>query len=263
MTDMTAVSSAAPPDNPIEAFSAGPWPTVRKTLEVVGWLIVAGLIFVGLTSLIGRTLSITGAYSTPNLVPEEYFNTFDIRYYQQTVATILHLLPGFLIVILGPLQFIPLIRKRWINLHRWSGRVFIVCGATGAVSGFLIGGLDPFGGFNGPGFDEAMATWFFSSYILFCLYKAYSSVRQKQFGAHREWMIRSFALMIAIATERIMFGVLQATTNISFEVLFGATFWMAGMIHIVASETWIQLTRTPGNGARHWKDLDAKAAAAS
>lgn len=258
---MTAGNGTSAPSNPNEEFSAGHWPAVRKTVEVLGWLTVIILIFVGLTALIGRSLSMTEAYSTANLVPEEHFDVFDIRYYQQTMATILHLLPGFLIVFLGPLQFIPSIRKRWINLHRWSGRVFILCGATGAISGFMIGGLNPFGGFDGPGFNEAMATWFFSGYILFCLYKAYSSVRQRQFGAHREWMIRSFALMLAIATERLMLGVLQSTTNISFEVMFGATFWMAGMIHIVASEIWIQLTRTPGNGAIHWKVLDAKAAA--
>ncbi len=28
------------------------------------------------------------------------------------------------------------------------------------------------------------------------------------------------------------------------------------VINILVSETWIQLTRTPGNGNRHWRDLD-------
>ncbi|MFT7111403.1 MAG: putative membrane protein [Porticoccaceae bacterium] len=261
MTDFAEASSASGLRNSVEAFSAGPWPTVRKIIEVVGWLTVIGLIAVAMTSLIGRAIFLIDAHAIENLVPEEQFNPFDIRYYQQTIATILHLLPGFLIVILGPLQFIPMVRKRWVNFHRWSGRVYILCGVTGAVTGFLIGGLNPFGGIDGTGFNEAMSTWFLSLYVLYCLFKAYSSIRKRQFGAHREWMIRSFAIMIAIATERVMLGTLLATTSIDFAVLFGATFWMAGVSNVVAGEIWIQLTRTPGSGARHWKDLDAKAVA--
>jgi uncharacterized membrane protein len=258
----TASKKTAISQNPFDAFTAAPWPAVRKNLEVVGWVIVTGLIIVGMVSLVGRAMFLIDAHGTVNSVAQQQFDAYDIRYYQQTIATILHLLPGFLIVILGPLQFMPTVRKRWVNFHRYSGRVYIICGVTGAISGFLIGGLNPFGGINGAGFNEAMATWFLSLYVLYCLFKAYSSIRKKQFGAHREWMIRSFAIMIAVATERIMLGILLSTTSIDLVVLFGATFWMAGLINIVACEIWIQLTRTPGNGARHWKDVDARAVAA-
>ncbi|MFT5578604.1 MAG: putative membrane protein [Paraglaciecola psychrophila] len=257
----TAVKRPLISPNSLDAFTAAPWPAVRRNLEVVGWLIVSTLIAVGMVSLVGRAMFLIDAHTTVNLVAEQQFDAFDIRYYQQTIATILHLLPGFLIVVLGPLQFMPVVRKRWINFHRWSGRVYIICGITGAISGFLIGGLNPFGGIDGAGFNEAMATWFLSLYVLYCLYKAYSSIRKRQFGAHREWMIRSFTIMIAIATERIMLSILSYTTSIELVVLFGATFWMAGLINIVAGEIWIQLTRTPGTGARHWKDVDARAIA--
>ncbi|MDD9888895.1 MAG: hypothetical protein OXU30_00965, partial [Gammaproteobacteria bacterium] len=67
--------------------------------------------------------------------------------------------------------------------------------------------------------------------------------------------------MLAIATERLMLTAFQATTNIEFVQLFGTTFWMAGVTNIFVAEVWINLTRTPGNGARHWKDLDSKASA--
>ena len=72
-------------------------------------------------------------------------------------------------------------------------------------------------------------------------------------------MIRSWALMLAIATERVMLGILMSNTDIGIGVLFGTTFWMAGVVNIASSEIWINLTRTPGNGNRHWKDLDARA----
>ncbi len=256
MTDISA-ATAAPASTD---FSAAPWPFVRKVLEAIGWLVMAALLFTGITSVFGRADFLLTSMAQPVAEPSEVFNPFDIRYYEHFVAAWLHLGPGLLIFCLGPLQFIRAVRKNYINFHRWSGRVYIVCGVIGALSGGFIGIFYPFAGIDGPGFSESMATLFLAIYTLLTLYKAYTSIRHRQFGAHREWMIRSFGLMLAIATERIMLGILMSTTNIGVEVLFSATFWMAGTVNIAASEIWIHLTRTPGNGARHWKDLDAKAA---
>ncbi len=151
-----------------------------------------------------------------------------------------------------------MLRKRWPGWHRTAGRLYIVSGLLGAVSGFLIGGLNPFGGLNGPGFNEAMASAFFSGYVIFTLICAYTSVRRRDIPRHREWMIRSFALMTGIATERILLITLQATTDVSLTVLFGTTFWLAGALHIIAGEVWIRMTKTPGRGITHWKDIDQR-----
>lgn len=256
MTDMTAGSSQRSTD-----FSDAPWPMVRKTMEAMGWVAIAVLLFTGITSIFGRADFLLEMTAEPIANPEEVMNPFDIRYYQHYLATWLHLGPGLLIFCIGPLQFMRVVRKKYLNFHRWAGRTYIVCGGIGALSGGFIGIFYPFAGIDGPGFSESMATLFLSVYTLVCLYKAYTSIRRKEFGAHREWMIRSFGLMLAIATERIILGILMSSTGIGIEVLFSATFWMAGVINITASEIWISLTRTPGNGARHWKDVDAKAAA--
>ncbi|MFT4861943.1 MAG: putative membrane protein [Pseudohongiellaceae bacterium] len=256
MTDIS-IATATPTNTD---FSAAPWPLVRKVLEAIGWLVMAALLFTGITSVFGRADFLLTSMAQPIAEPSEVFNPFDIRYYEHYLATWLHLGPGLLIFCIGPLQFIRAIRKKYIKFHRWSGRVYIICGSIGALSGGFIGIFYPFAGIDGPGFSESMATLFLAVYTLITLYKAYTSIRRKQFGAHREWMIRSFGLMLAIATERVMLGVLMNTTDIGVEVLFSATFWMAGVVNISASEIWISLTRTPGNGARHWKDLDAKAA---
>ncbi len=256
MTDITAASA---PSHSTD-FSAEPWRAIRKVLEVIGWVIMAGLLFTGITSVFGRADFLLSSMAQPIAEPSEVFNPFDIRYYEHYIAAWLHLGPGLLIFCIGPLQFIRAIRKNYTNFHRWAGRVYLVCGGIGALTGGFIGIFYPFAGIDGPGFSESMATTFLALYTGFTLFKAYTSIRQKQFGAHREWMIRSFGLMLAIATERVMLGILMSTTGIGVEILFSATFWMAGVINITASEIWINLTRTPGNGAKHWKDLDAKAA---
>jgi len=50
---------------------------------------------------------------------------FEGRYVEHPWMTLLHIhsVPGFLFMTLGPLQFMSSIRKRWIHLHRMSGRI--------------------------------------------------------------------------------------------------------------------------------------------
>lgn len=255
MTDMTA-GGATPED----LFSASSARTLRKVLEIGGWFVMVILVWTGLVAIFGRADFLVEASGVETANPLETFNPFEGRYVQHSLASWAHLITGLFIFTLGPLQFIRRIRKNYINFHRWSGRVWLLCGSAAAFSGGFIGVFYPFMGLGDQGFNESMATAFFGFYTLFCMFKAYTSIRAKQFGAHREWMIRSWALMLAIATERIMLGILLSNTGVGIEVLFGTTFWMAAVTNVAASEIWINLTRTPGNGARHWKDLDARAA---
>jgi len=92
---------------------------------------------------------------------------------------------------------------------------------------------------------------------LFCLYKAYSNIRGRNFGGHREFMIRSFALMLGVRTQRVLTTIIIPLTGLGLESVFGPAMGLGMVINILVSETWIQLTRTPGDGNHHWRDLDA------
>lgn len=249
------------PENAV--LSDGNLPLLRRRLEILGWFIVAVLVLTGLSAVVGRALFLIGAMQLAPADPDAAFNAFDVRYYTHSLASLLHLLPGLLVMLLGPVQFMASVRKRHLRWHRLSGRVYVISGLIGAVSGFYFGVIYPFMGFNGQGFNEAMATAFLSVFVVVCLITAVTRAKQKQIGKHREWMIRGFALMLAIATERLMLTAMMATLDIEIAVLFGTTFWMAGILNLIAAEVWIHLTRTPGNGLAHWKDLDQRALAKS
>lgn len=251
------------PDNTAKPhFSAGYRPHLRRSIEILGWIVLILLILTGLSSVISRALFLNSAIAMAPVDPLLEFGPFDSRYYTNIAATLLHLVPGLLIFILGPIQFIPSLRKRNLKWHRISGRIYVISGFMGAVSGFIIGTLNPFMGFTGQGFNEAMATAFLSAYVFFCLIMAIYHIRNRRIGPHREWMIRGFALMTAIATERLMLTGFRAALDVDIGILFGTTFWMAAILNLAIAESWITLTRTPGNGATHWKDLDRQAKAA-
>jgi hypothetical protein len=52
------------------------------------------------------------------------------------VSLFLHSLAGVLFGVLGPLQFVRALRRRFGTLHRLSGRVFVLAGVGLALSGF-------------------------------------------------------------------------------------------------------------------------------
>ncbi len=236
--------------------------TLRPVLEGLGWAAVLDLIYVGLDAIIQRALFMSFVLNDPQMNPAEALDPFNVRYFNHPAAVGLHLGPGLLVMVLGPLQFIRRVRKKWIGAHRWSGRAFLLAGGIAAMSGIAIGVFDPFLGVTGQGFNESMATLFFSIFTLFCLVMAVVRIKQRRVGQHREWMVRSWAMLLAVASERVLLQALQANTEIAFPDIFGTTFWMAAVINLVAAETWINLTRTPGTGAAHWKDLTAATRAA-
>jgi hypothetical protein len=65
---------------------------------------------------------------------------------------------------------------------------------------------------------------------------------------HREWMIRAFAIGLAVSTTRPIVGVFFATarlTHLTPHDFFGTAFWLGFTSHAIAAETWINYTRPP------------------
>src|SRR5258706_2433490 len=211
------------------------------------WIAVAILAVIGLAGAVRRavilTPTITRGYMPVATKPPA---SFDIGFARYPWLTLAHIVPGMLFMILGPLQFIPQLRARHLAWHRWSGRVFV---ASGFVLGFTALALSPriaIGGFN-----ETVATFLFGVYFLLALSKAFWHIRRRQIALHREWMIRAFAIGLAVATVRpingVFFALYAARGFLSPHEFFGISFWLGFTLHLIAAEAWI---RTAGRGPR-------------
>jgi hypothetical protein len=64
---------------------------------------------------------------------------------------------------------------------------------------------------------------------------AYACVRSANFGLHREWMIRSYALCLAAVTLRLYLP-LAALGGIPFEEAYPAIAWLCWVPNLVAAE---------------------------
>ena len=234
---------------------------LRKVLDIVGWLFVLLLLFIGLSSLFDRVGFLNNEYSKGFANTGEGNDAFGIRYIQHYFMAGVHLVFGFVVYVCAPFQFMTRIRKQYINFHRWTGRAWMISGAAAGFTGAFFGVVWPFTGHQGFGLLQTGINAIIGPYTLFCLFKAYKNIRARNFGEHREWMIRTFALMLGVSTQRLLMLMLIPLTGVGAEIMFASCMVLGMVINIIIAEYWINLTRTPGNGHRHWKDVDRKAAA--
>jgi uncharacterized membrane protein len=181
------------------------------------------------------------APSNPRLAQ---FAALDDLFARYPILTLVHNVPGLLFMILGPLQFNPTIRARHLRWHRLSGRVFVVCGLVVGISALAMSfGMPAIGGVN-----QAAATTLFGTLFLFALCRAFWHIRRGEVARHREWMIRAFAIGLAVATIRPIIGMFFASspfTGLTPREFFGIAFWIGFVVHLIAAETWIHATAAP------------------
>ena len=212
-----------------------------RALTRVLWIGVILLAFIGLAMGMRRTIVLLkpGSLSARNGPAAE----LDGHFAKQRALTLLHILPGMLFMVLGPLQFVRGLRAKHPAIHRWSGRVFLAASAVIGVTGLTMVLRDSIGGL-----DEKTAIVIFGSFFLIAVGKALWHALHREFARHREWMIRGFAIGLAVATIRPIMGgffaaaVMRGHTPEPKE-FFGAAFWIGFTLQAIASEIWIRYTR--------------------
>ena len=168
----------------------------------------------------------------------------DAHFAERRALTLTHVLPAMLFMLLGPLQFVRGLRARNPQVHRWSGRVFLAASAIVGVSGLRMALGKTVGGL-----DEKSAVLLFGTFFLFALAKALWHALRREFTQHREWMIRGYAVGLAVATIRPIVGVFVGiaiargqTPDLS--AFFGKAFWIGFTLQTIVAEMWIRYTRS-------------------
>jgi uncharacterized membrane protein len=180
---------------------------------------------------------VLGSFNPPGMAKGS--PAFDAEFGRHAFLTLIHILPGALFMILGPLQFMPAIRTRHLRLHRLGGRIYIASGYIVGISALVMSFvLSPIGGIN-----QAAATILFSLLFLLSLSKAWWHIVHHEIALHREWMIRAFSIGLAIGTIRPIMVLFFAFSGLPPQVFFGTAFWIGFTLHLLAAEGWINYTR--------------------
>jgi uncharacterized membrane protein len=191
---------------------------------------------VGILALVGVAASATHYIQEP-------YNPGFLRF--PTVVA-LHVVLGGVYLALAPFQFVKRIRSRHLAYHRRIGRLLVAIGVMVGATALFMGFVIPKGGS-----PERVVIGLFGTLFLFALVKGFLHIRAGRVSLHREWMIRAFAIGLAIATARlIFFPALLITMADPIEERFGTllvvSLAVAFVLHASVAELWIRSTRRSG-----------------
>ena len=214
---------------------------VNRRLVQSLWAAVIFLAFIGITVAVRRTIVLLrpGALSARNNPAA----VLDKSFADRRTLTLAHIVPGMLFMVLGPLQFVRGLRSKYPQVHRWCGRIFLTASAVVGFSGLSLA----FGKTIG-GVDEKAAIVLFGSFFLIALARALWYALRREFAQHREWMIRGYAIGLAVAAIRPIMVTFFAVAALRGHrpdphEFFGTAFWIGFTVQMIAAEIWINYTK--------------------
>ncbi len=175
--------------------------------------------------------------------PDVYFDQQRQTYIDHRIGISSHIIGGMIAMALGPFQFIAGLRQRWPSLHRGIGRVYLSACAVGGIAGLYMA-YYAHGGFPAElGFGMLAVAWLTSAVM------ALIRIRARNIAAHREWVLRSYALTFAAVTLRIYLAVhgtlLEAEViDLPFTEMYIAVAWICWVPNLLAAECYIGFTRS-------------------
>lgn len=207
------------------------------------WIAVILLASIGLAVAARRTTVLLWprpATAAPSRNPAA---SLDAHFATERILVLAHVLPAMLFMVLGPLQFARRLRARHPRVHRWSGRIFLASSAVVGITGLRMALGSTIGGF-----DEKAAILLFGTFFLVALAKGLWHALRREFTRHREWMIRGYAIGLAVATIRPIMGMFFAAAVLQGRVpqpsqFFGTAFWIGFTLQMIAAEIWINYSR--------------------
>ncbi|MGH3386012.1 MAG: DUF2306 domain-containing protein [Nocardioidaceae bacterium] len=197
---------------------------------------IALLIFIVFAFAVARAV-VDLPHLTAGTVPEDGYAR---PYVAHPWLAYLHITPGVLYLLGAPLQLSYRFRSRHYDFHRRLGRVLLSCALLSGVFAIVFGARFAFGGVG-----ESAATLVFGLWFLTCLLLAFRAIRGDDVVQHRRWMIRAFAMGIAVGTIRIWVVVFDSTGLFEFQDSFDVAFWLSFLIHAAVAELWVRTTPHP------------------
>ena len=150
------------------------------------------------------------------------------RYDRHAVIAALHVVPSFVFMLLILFQLSGRLRQRYLQVHRWTGRVFVVMSIVIGISGLMLGVIMPFGGAV-----ETLVVSVIGIGFLYSLMMGVVRIRHGRIAEHRYWMLHMAALGFAPVTMRLLLGIGIYTTSFPGPALFGPTMLLGTIINLL------------------------------
>lgn len=148
---------------------------------------------------------------------------------QRQTLFLFHIGGGLIALFVGAWNFLERSRNRFLNLHRWLGRIYLVSVLAGGIAGFFLSFTASSGLTARIGFGMLAVLWLATAIF------AYLRIRAYDIESHRRWMIRNYALTFAAVTLRLWLPFLMATGN-DFPSAYATVAWLSWVPNLLIAE---------------------------
>ena len=196
--------------------------------KAIGWVFL----------LLVATMPVLVSLDYLTLDPDNFpFTQQKAVYAAHMTMLITHIIASMLAILIGPFQFLPGLRKgRWLKVHRWLGRTYMLSILFGGLSGLYMAQFAHGGIITELGFGTLAVLWLYSGY------RAYRHIRNKDLEAHRQWMIRNYALTFAGVMLRV-WAPLSVGMGADFTTAYIIIGWACWVPNLLVAEWIIRRTQ--------------------
>ncbi|WP_347650744.1 DUF2306 domain-containing protein [Nonomuraea sp. B10E15] len=159
-----------------------------------------------------------------------------------------HIAFGTVATVTGLLQLWAGLRNRFPRIHRWTGRVYFYAGIFPAmILAVPVSVMSESGVSNVAALDTMLVLWAITGVA------GLRAARSRRFNDHRKWMIRNYAVTIAILASRPWGTVMalivmaqadspayQGNTVAMIHDIASSGAWIALVVNLVVAEAYIQ-----------------------
>ena len=142
-------------------------------------------------------------------------------------------------LLIGLIAFSKRARRYSMRLHRWIGTTYCICIWISAATGVTLAYANTAGLASRLGFSTLGTLWFITTYY------AYIRAKQRNIVSHRVWMIRSFALTLAVVTVRPIMMV-PGYVEVDLALLNNVASWACWIPNLLIAELYIRRTNHRG-----------------
>jgi Predicted membrane protein (DUF2306) len=165
-------------------------------------------------------------------------------YWPRRAGLLLHITGGMVALLTAPWQFFTGLTGKRMNVHRYTGRVFLGGVTVGVIGATYLAFTTTFGWAFGFGILGLAAAWASTTAM------AYYAIRKRMIEIHKEWMIRAYVVTFAFVTFRV-FSDYGPTSHLKPpDHLFITLSWACWVVPLFITEIVLQLRRMRKAAAR-------------
>jgi hypothetical protein len=158
-------------------------------------------------------------------------------YWPRRAGLLLHVTGGMVALLTAPWQFFTGLTGKRMNVHRYTGRIFLGGVTVGVIGATYLAFTTTFGWAFGFGILGLAASWASTTAM------AYYAIRKGQVEIHKEWMVRAYVVTFAFVTFRVFndYGPTSHLQPASDRAITLA--WACWVVPLFITELFFQLKR--------------------